>query len=560
MKNNLKIILVLLIAAILRLVALSDFPTGLNADEAAIGYNAYSLIQTGQDEHGNSWPLSFRSFDDYKPPLYFYITLPFVKILDLNTLAVRLPSALLGIATIYLVYLLVNQLFKKKEISIFGCKTSLGLLSALLLSVSPWHLHFSRGGWEANAAAFFLTLGILLAYKAINNKPNLYLPAALSIVASLYTYHSLRVIVPFLGLAILIIYWKEIKKSFQSHQRIFIFSIVLTVALSIPLLIQFFSGAASSRFSGVSIFADSGPLWRALEKRRSYGSASNTLWVRALHNRYLSYSIEFLKNYLSHFSPSFLFLKGDKIARSKVPGLGQSYLFLAPFVVLGLVKIALNLKNKSTQLLLSWLLISPIAAALTFQSPHALRSQNMVIPLTITTAWGVLSLLLYLKDNSKPLLKIFALLFFALLVCNTAQWAHQYTVHYPRELPFAWEPGFQQLGDYLENNQNRYQKIIITDKYDQPYILTAFFLKYPPKDFQKSLVFTNRDKFGFSTGKSFGKFVFQSIDWQEDSQNPSTLIVTDPDSAPSQPDPLKTIYYPNQEPVFKIYSTDKISP
>lgn len=558
MKKNLKIIPLLLLAATLRLVALPDFPAGLNADEAAIGYNAYSLIQTGQDEHGNSWPLSFRSFDDYKPPLYFYITIPFVKILGLNTLAVRLPSALMGVATIYLVYLLVNQLFKKRQITILGCEVSLGLISALLLSVSPWHLHFSRGGWEVNAATFFLTLGVYLAYKAINNKPNLYLPTALSVIASLYTYHSMRVIVPLLGLAILIIYWKEIKKSYQSHQKIFIFSLVLTAALSIPLLKQFFSGAASSRFAGVSIFADSGPLWRALEMRRQHIGASNTLWVRALHNRYLSYGMEFLKNYLSHFSPSFLFLKGDEIARSKVPGLGQSYLFLSPFVALGMVKIAQNLKNKSTQLILAWLLISPVAAALTFQSPHALRSQNMAVPLTIITAWGVFGLLSYIKDKSKLLLKATSILFVLMLAYNTASWAHQYSVHYPKEYPYAWEYGFQQLGDYLASHQDKYQKIIITDKYDQPYILTAFFLKYPPKDLQETLVFTHRDKFGFSTGESFGKFVFKGINWQDDSSTPSTLIVTDPGSAPSQLVPQYIIRYPNHQPVFKIYSTDKI--
>ena len=426
-----------------------------------------------------------------------------------------------------------------------------------MLTVSPWHLHFSRGGWEVNASTFFLTLGVFLAYKAINKKSILYIPAALSVVASLYTYHSMRVIVPLLGLSILIIYWKKIKQSFQTHKKIFIFSIFLAVVLSIPLLKQFFSGAASSRFSGVSIFADSGPLWRALEMRRQHVGASNSLWVRALHNRYLSYGIQFLQNYLSHFSPSFLFLKGDEIARSKVPGLGQSYLFLAPFVALGLIKTAQNLKNKSTQLILSWLLISPVAAALTFQSPHALRSQNMVISLTIITAWGVFNLLSFLKDKSK-LLKATAIIFALILTYNTTSWAHQYTVHYPKEYPYAWEYGFEELGDYLSSHQDQYQKIIITDKYDQPYILTAFFLKYPPEDLQKTLVFTSRDKFGFSTGRSFGKFVFKDINWQEDSQTPSTLIVADPESAPSQLVPQHVIRYPNHQPVFKIYSTDKI--
>ena len=77
MKKYLIIILILL-AAVLRLANLSHYPAGLNADEASIGYNAWSLINTGKDEHGVSWPLVFRSFDDYKPAVYFYLVLPFV--------------------------------------------------------------------------------------------------------------------------------------------------------------------------------------------------------------------------------------------------------------------------------------------------------------------------------------------------------------------------------------------------------------------------------------------------------------------------------------------------
>src|SRR3989344_5696380 len=104
MKKHLPIILILILASVLRLVSLDKFLAGLNADEAAIGYNAWSLIQTGKDEHGESWPLVFRSFDDYKPPVYFYLVVPFVKIIGLNVWSVRLPSALLGIASVYLLY------------------------------------------------------------------------------------------------------------------------------------------------------------------------------------------------------------------------------------------------------------------------------------------------------------------------------------------------------------------------------------------------------------------------------------------------------------------------
>ncbi|KKQ38117.1 MAG: hypothetical protein US53_C0001G0022 [Candidatus Woesebacteria bacterium GW2011_GWA1_37_7] len=46
------LLLIILLAAFLRFWKLGSYPA-LNADEAAIGYNAYSLLETGKDEHGN---------------------------------------------------------------------------------------------------------------------------------------------------------------------------------------------------------------------------------------------------------------------------------------------------------------------------------------------------------------------------------------------------------------------------------------------------------------------------------------------------------------------------
>ena len=64
-KNKFTLILILVIAVLLRFWQINTLPS-LNPDEAALGYNAYSLLKTGKDEHGISWPLHFKSFSDYK--------------------------------------------------------------------------------------------------------------------------------------------------------------------------------------------------------------------------------------------------------------------------------------------------------------------------------------------------------------------------------------------------------------------------------------------------------------------------------------------------------------
>src|SRR3989344_2937504 len=112
-KHKFLLLAILILAALLRLYRITEVPPGVNRDEASIGYTAYSLLQTGKDEYGRSFPLSFESFGDWKLPLYIYTTVPFVKLFGLNELAVRFPSVLAGTLTVLLTYFLVMELFYK---------------------------------------------------------------------------------------------------------------------------------------------------------------------------------------------------------------------------------------------------------------------------------------------------------------------------------------------------------------------------------------------------------------------------------------------------------------
>ena len=256
--KNKKLILIaiIILAFILRFCRLNSYPA-LNADEASIGYDAYSLIQTGHDQHGNSWPVDFQSFNDYKPGLYVYIVLPFVKVLGLTEWAVRIPNALIGVASVYLIYLLVKELFGKE-------KETLPLIAALFLAISPWHIHFSRGGWEANTATFFLMVGVLFFAKYFSKEGNrrFYLIySILAFVAAIYTYQATRVISPLLGLGLVAIYRNEI---FKNLKPFFVASIIGGILL-VPLLLDFARGNVISRAAGVGFFADPGPRNRVEE-------------------------------------------------------------------------------------------------------------------------------------------------------------------------------------------------------------------------------------------------------------------------------------------------------
>src|SRR3990167_2020828 len=161
LKNNLSLIFIIILATVLRFYQLGQNPPSLNWDETAHGYNAYSILKTGRDEYGYRLPLSFRSFDDYKPPIYTYLVVPSVAAFGLNDFAVRFPSAFLGVLAVLFTYLMVKELFQK---------TPIALLSAFFLAISPWHLQFSRVAFETNSATFWSVLGTWAFLKGIKSE------------------------------------------------------------------------------------------------------------------------------------------------------------------------------------------------------------------------------------------------------------------------------------------------------------------------------------------------------------------------------------------------------
>src|SRR3990167_4542495 len=109
-------IAIIVLASVLRFWQLGKVPISPDWDETALGYNAYSILKTGRDEYGTFLPKTLRSFDDYKPPLYAYLAIPSIALFGLNTWAVRVPSAVMGVLAVIGTYYLVIELFRKKDL------------------------------------------------------------------------------------------------------------------------------------------------------------------------------------------------------------------------------------------------------------------------------------------------------------------------------------------------------------------------------------------------------------------------------------------------------------
>lgn len=472
------IVIILFLAIFLRSYKIDSLPS-LNPDEAALGYNAYSLLETGKDEHGISWPLHFKSFGDYKPGGYVYLDMPFIKLLGLTPLAVRLPNLILSVLTIYILYLLVLLL---------SANSNIALVSAFALTISPWHLHFSRGAWESSSALFLLLLGIYWFYQYLqkNNIKFLYL-FPIPVALSFYFYHSVRIVAPCLFLILFII---NIKKLFRPE---LIIALIIGAVITVPVLLSFLNNGGTTRFGGVGITADYGPIARTEELLNQHGAP--LLINRIFHNKYLLYTLSWAQKYASHFDLNFLFVSGDEVPRSKSPDMGQLYLIELPFLLLGITYV-LKSKTKLKQLLLPWIFIGPIASSLTFQAPSALRALPMVIPLSVFVAAGIYYLFCLIP---KSFTKIFIIILVLIYSYSLTYYLDAYFIHAPIRYSFAWNTGFNKIVPFIQSQKNLYRDIYITDKYDQPYILYLFYSKYPPRLFQPQSHLTPPDKFGFST-------------------------------------------------------------
>ncbi len=533
------IVLIIILATVLRFYKLDSLPA-LNADEAAIVYNAHSLLETGKDEHSNTWPIHFQSFNDYKPGLYFYLVMPFVKVFGLNEWAVRIPGATLGVGTVFLVWLLVKELFPDKK--------WLPEISAIFLAISPWHLHFSRGGWEANAGTFFMALGFWGFLKS-TKKQKWLLVSAISWIAALYTYHSARIVVPLLALGLLIKFRKAV---LGKNKKVFFATLVMSLVLILPLAKDLLGPAGISRASGVGLLADLGPTSKTDEQRGEHDNPTS-LSTKLLHNKGVNYGLAFARNYMEHFDGNFLFISGDLIQRNKVPEMGTMYMFDLIFLIAGLLAIAKN--GKGWFPILLWLVVAPIPAALTFQSPHALRAQNMIVPLTVISAYGLWNIATWLQrlKNNHGLFVICHLSFVIFIFWDFTRYLHNYYVHMPKTYDYSSQYGVKELVLFTKEQANNKQ-FLVTTRYDQPYILFLFYLKYPPDKFQAEHSLTSRDKFGFSTVESFDRYSFGlDSDWETTiAKYPKYTIAGSPEEVPDGANVSKEIYFPSGRTAFKI--------
>ncbi len=538
--------LIILISIFLRFYKLGTNPPSLTWDEASIGYNAYSMLTTGADEYGTNLPLSIRSFDDYKPPLYTYLAVPSVGIFGLNEFAVRLPAAIIGVLSVFAIYFLVKELLQKWD------KTQQGLIAlaaAFFLAISPWHLQFSRGAFEGNIGIFFLIVGVTLFLKGLRNG-KLLIASCLPFVLSIYSYHSFRLLVPVLLIFLGFIFWQELLK-----KKLFPIILLLSlVILTFPVYFSFVKAqASSSRLSMVTVFSDPTIINPSI-KRIDYDKNNNDFIGSLFHNRRIVYSLAIAKGYLDHFNPDFLFIHGDGGVQHHAVDMGMLYLWEFPFILVGLY-LLVSRRNKHALIIILLFLLAPLPSAITTGTPHPVRAIALMPAFHIFTAIGVIFILLRILKIKTILYKflLLSIITFSLLL-NFIYYMHQYFVHTPIEYGYFWQYGYKEAVSYAKENEERFNNIIMTYEYDQPYIYYLFYNKIDPVWYQKNWDYNGSgaiDRFK----RVIGKYTFRNIEYSKDINVPNTLLIGTPKEIPDNAKIIKTIKFPDGKIAFKIVET-----
>lgn len=333
-----------------RIHNLNTNPPGIFRDEAEKALNGWALARTGE-------AFEFAPGLDGQPSVRWRKNPLFIDVYGVETSAIyqwslsliahqdhpptprrmRLPAAVAGTLSVIALFLLARTLGG----------APVALMAAFFMAISPWSILFSRWALQGSFIPLMIAAGIGGLILAKRRHSAWLLLSAVGFALAFYTYSGARPFVLAFVVVASALHWRM---ALDRSSRLWVVgAIILFIFMITPTLLAMFAPGGTARFQRISVFSAD----------RSFVE-SLTVMVR---------------NYLLHYSPSFLFLHGDPQPRHSVTSFGVLYHIEFLFALIGLI--ALFLKRLPERwLLLAWLILFPVGAMLTDprEMPHALRS------------------------------------------------------------------------------------------------------------------------------------------------------------------------------------------
>ena len=478
---------ILAFAAVIYLVNLNQIQ--LNIDEVSPGYNAYSLLQTGKDEFGKKFPISFRFGGTYSPPLYIYLTVPMIAFFGLNIAAVRMVSALSAIGSVLVLYFILKNLkiLESKFVLYFGL---------LVFTITPWLVIYGRSGYEAALPFLFFEIATLLTWIGLK-KPKYLMIAIIVWSLSIYSSYTNKILAPLSILGIMV-FFRDIVFH-NSYRKFLLIGVILALAIQIPNLFLIFT---KSFIVKSSISFSENILYQY--------SQSNFLLPGFIVLPYL-YVREFFSQYLTYFSLRSLFWDGDPLLFRSIPGLSVFYSWLSIPYLVGLFQLCKNYSKLNYKFILFITIVSPIPAAFTKDPFWTYRAIPLLLPMIIIIIIGINKLISF----RIPFLKSLCLVLF----CISAIYLWQgFFVLLPYERAKDWQYGYSQLVKEITSRPNEFF-VINNSSNGSTYLELAFFLKLDPRVLQNSVDQSIKDDYynrlDFNPNYSFLNIRTGNVPWHD---------------------------------------------
>jgi 4-amino-4-deoxy-L-arabinose transferase-like glycosyltransferase len=344
-------VVILVIAAALRLHDLDRNPPEFFEDELSGAVSAWSIVTTGHDVERTTLPF-LRTRLELKQPIYGFSTVPFWAVLGHTPFAARLPAVIFGLVTIVLVIWLMR---------ILGRDPPEAILAAAILAILPWAVHYSRVGWEPSSLLPFSIGGIGLLWIGLRDGRRLFVVAAAGVLAfGAYSYHPALLMNVVLALLVTVLFARQLTRRDVA-------SLAIGAALALVILVPYGLAALrdplfTSRTATISVFSDGLTL-------DALGKAWDDYWVQ--------------------WDPGFL-LGGGAINPRINPG-AVLFWWMVPTFLVGM-DLLLHRRSRPDWLLLGWLILGPLPGALTADrtTPHFARGLLAMPPIVMITAMGTL--------------------------------------------------------------------------------------------------------------------------------------------------------------------------
>lgn len=553
------ILIILLAATVIRFYQLGNPSRGFYLDEAAIGYNAYSILKTGKDEFGKSFPLLFRSFTDFKAPLYIYLSIIPIKIFGLTPFSTRFLSALSGTIAILIAFLWIKLIVNRNRQS-EKSPTSylLPCLVALVLAIAPWHVFYSRGAWEANLSFLILLTASYLCLLGFKRKKRaIFLIGSILFVLSTYTYHGQRIVAPLIFGYYLIFYRKWLFK----NKKFVILGFFILVFLTLPILKLSLTPGGQSRVKALSIFSRQTKLPWLIE------NSQTAKFLFLSNNRYLISIRKWVALYTAYFSPRNLFSPDPAEKQRWLVDLATFYPWQFIFFIIGLFFFIRKKEySRLKKIILPWLFFSPVAAALTGDPFSTVRAIPLVFPFSVLIGLGIYESIQFVKQKALPRFKpkhinvLIILLVSLVAFISLISLAIQLLIILPHQRAKYWEIGYSELAKELLKYPN--EKIVIDNFRGEAYIHILFFTQFDPGTFQKEAGYLELPDYYYSfkrvKTKKFGQFEYRQVDWKREEEEESLIVgdelIASKESILNNPQLklLREIKHPDQSIVFRI--------